>query len=270
MKKHLSQSKPRRPNRSGYLINVGLDSFGNALPDTGKKAAENLSQSIVSRRDVWIGTRSSVSSAKEPEAATWWTRVGFSIPRLTLSASRHKQLIETQPNNENLETAETATVELEREQVAQVFKSLHNSFNEREARLDNRLRALESPAASDNKKPRISPLLFGGLLAGAGCIGAVLFIMTSMKDSMTQMSSNIQTMNQHMGLMATDTGSIAQDVHTMNDSMYFMNNNVANMNGNIGQMNHQVGNMAQTMAPIGDAAAPMGRFSKFFGFFFPF
>lgn len=271
MKKLTSQTQPGKQKSNGYLVNVGLDSFGNAIPDTGAKTAESLTQRVVARRDVWVGTQSAKTTPKEAQPSAWWNIIGFSLPLLSSRPDQHKQLAkrsgQTLPiTNEAPQT----TVEMDQERVALVFKTLQDSFNEREARLDNKLRALEDTKAKQAKKTRLNGWVVGGMLAGASGIGIVLFIMASMKESMNQMSSSIETMNQHMSHMAVDTGTIAQSVHTMNDSMYFMNHNVANMNGNIGHMNQQVGSMAHSIAPMGEAAAPMGRFSRMFQSFFPF
>ena len=235
-------------NQPAHQVNVGLDLFGNAIP-------EGKSLRIVKRHDMVLKP-----SPKRVRAVA-------QVKTARLSVLKHLLpwrvvSVERQP---------PVALDGVSERLEQAFKRLHQEFNEREQQLETKMHALTQTqqrlsATKTKKQVWLLPVI---LIAGAAG-GYMMYIMSSMQGSMIAMSGNINTMNGHMGAMAVDTQAMSQNTQAMNQSMYYMNNNVAYMSGNVAQMNQKVGTLAQAAAPMGDAAATVSPFMKMFKSVMPF
>lgn len=261
--------KPSRTKtKQAHKVNVGLDLFGNAIPDVKSALVEGTGKAlrIVKRQEMLIkpspkraraASRSKTSKSKALVAVTP-TLLERLVPWRMPPVSQPKPVERPHPDGVG-------------ERLEYAFKRLHQEFNEREQKLEAKMQELmqaqqTQTAVKHHKRLWLLPVL---LVAGAAG-GYMMVIMTSMQTSMITMSGNINTMNGHMGAMATDTQAMAQNTQAMNNSMYYMNNNVAYMSGNVAQMNQKVGTLAQAAAPMGEAAATVSPFMKMFKSFMPF
>jgi hypothetical protein len=246
-----------------HQVNVGLDLFGNAIPEVKAAGVEGTGKAlrIVKRHDIILKP-----SPKRVRAATRLkgntsTALIASAPLLLKRLLPWWVAPKTAP-----------PVEVVNERLEYAFKRLHETFNEREQKLDAKMHALQqaqqSLSVAQTKKRRL--WLLPMLLVAGGAGGYMMYIMSSMQSSMIAMSGNINTMNGHIGTMATDTQTMAQSTQSMNQSLYSMNNNVAYMGGNVAQMNQKVGTLAQAAAPMGEAASTMNPFMKAFKSIMPF
>lgn len=257
-----------------HVVNVGLDCFGNAIPELGTDSGKRNTPEIVMRRDVRLGRKPRRRIARnQPLSQRIMPRLFERMTAwLLLPEADDQALVVKKPLKNKLPSVDDGvTIDTHAEGIEQVFRRLHDTFNEREARLENKLRALEQSKllpseAGDKRRYWLWPVV----AAVAAGMGVMLYIMASMQTSMIDMSGNIQAMNQHMSQMAVDTRGMAQNVRGMNESMYYMNNNVVYMSDNVAQMNRQVGNMAHSVAPMGDAASTFSPVTKFFKSFMPF
>ncbi len=233
-------------------LSVGLDVFGNAIPEVKAALVEGTGKTlrVVKRQEVIVKPgrkKTAVNTKARPK-----TKAMMPVSR--------KQDAHTHPEGIG-------------ERLEQAFHRLHQEFNEREQQLEAKMQELKKQhqqalAGKTSTKPR--RWLVAAALAGMGAMGYMMYIMTSMQTSMTAMSGNINTMNGHMGTMATDTQLMSQHIQTMNQSMYYMNNNVAYMSGNVAQMNQKVGTLAQAAQPMSEAASAVSPFTKMFKSFMPF
>ena len=239
-------------------IDVGIDVFGNAIPDNVTAQIESSGKALrVVKRQQMTLKPSRKKSAKKLAVVAATQSPGL-LTRL-LPATWTKPSEKTVVHDGISERLEVA------------FKRLHHEFNEREQQLEVKMHAIQQQhlaLANFKQKKRgvLLSLAAAGMLAG----GYMLYVLTNMQNSMTSMSGNISTMNGHMGAMASDTQNMTQNIQAMNESMYYMNNNVGYMSGNVAQMNQKVGTLAQAAAPMGEAAATMNPFMKAFKSFMPF
>ena len=251
--KNLFKPKPTTTK----TIDVGIDVFGNAIPDnvTAQIEASGKALRVVKRQQVALKPSRKKSTKKlavvTPQSPSLLTRL--------LPATWTKPSVKTIAHDGISERLEVA------------FKRLHHEFNEREQQLEVKMHAIQQQhLALANLKQKKRGLLLSLVAAGMLAGGYMLYVLTNMQNSMTSMSGNISTMNGHMGAMASDTQNMTQNIQAMNESMYYMNNNVGYMSGNVAQMNQKVGTLAQAAAPMGEAAATMNPFMKAFKSFMPF
>ncbi|MEZ5452963.1 MAG: hypothetical protein R3E93_09165 [Thiothrix sp.] len=267
-------------------ISVGLDVFGNAIPDVKSALVEDTGKAlrIVKRQDMVV--KPSRKRSRKQSAATSTALVpvtptllglGRLVPWWTQQAANQKQAKTSDPvTATNVKPVDHPDGISERLEYA--FKRLHQEFNEREQHIEDKMRELR--AEHQNilaTQPKTRAWILPVAVVGASAMGYMMYVMTSMQGSMTAMSGNINTMNGHIGTMANDTQAMSQNtqymsqnMQTMNQSMYYMNNNVAYMSGNVAQMNQQVGSMAQSVRPMGEAASTVSPFMKMFKSFMPF
>lgn len=262
-------------------INVGLDVFGNAIPEVKSALVEGTGKAlrIVKRQDVIVkpprkrnrpvGKKAhSTSRALVPVSPTllgklvpWW-------PPATgqKDATKTKAVTVTQVKPLEHPHADGIADRLEH-----AFKRLHHEFNEREQRLEDKMHALRQQQQSllgTKRKTRLWLLPLA--LVGSAVMGYMMYVMTSMQGSMTAMSGNINTIASDTQSMSHNTQAMSQNMQAMNQNMYYINNNVAYMSGNVAQMNQKVGTLAQAAAPMGEAASTVSPFMKMFKSFMPF
>ncbi|WMP16934.1 hypothetical protein [Thiothrix lacustris] len=241
-------------NQQAYHVNVGLDLFGNAIPEVRSALVDGTGKSlqIVKRHDMVLKLNPKrIRAAARVKTPSSLSLLGRLMPWRA--------------------TPEPLPVDGVSERLELAFKRLHQEFNAREQQLEDKIQALQQvqqslAAVKTKKRLWLLPVL---LVAGAAG-GYMMVIMSSMQSSMIAMSGNINTMNGHMGAMAVDTQAMSQNTQAMNQSMYYMNNNVASMSGNMAQMNQNVGTLAQAAAPMGEAAATVSPFMKMFKSVMPF
>lgn len=275
----ISSKKPR-------TISVGLDVFGNAIPEVRPALVEGSGGAlrIVRRQDVIVrpSRKRKMASAGQTSASKALVPVSPALlGRLLPWWLQQKQAKAT----DNTEPAVTAQPSLGHphpegvgERLEYAFQHLHQAFNGREQQLEDKMRELrEEHQNLLAAKPKLQAWVLPTVLLGSSAMAYMMYVMTSMQGSMTAMSGNINTMNGHIGTMAADTQSMSQNtqsmsqnMQTMNQSMYYMNHNVAYMSGNVAQMNQKVGTLAQAAAPMGEAASTVSPFMKMFKSFMPF
>jgi len=262
MKHTNTKSKP------AHHVNVGLDVFGNAIPEIKSAQVEGTGKAIALR----IVKRHDTVLKPSPKRVRAATRVkkstskALSVVIPNLLERLVPWLTQTKPALEHPSAVDGVSERLEH-----AFKRLHHEFNEREQQLEAKMHELQHAqqtlaATKTKRQVWLVPMI---VMAGAAG-GYMMYIMSSMQASMITMSGNINTMNGHIGTMATDTQTMAYSTQSMNQSMYYMNNNVAYMSGNVAQMNQKVGTLAQAAAPMGEAAATVSPFMKMFKSFMPF
>lgn len=272
-------SKPTKTK----TLSVGLDVFGNAIPEVKSALVEGTGKAlrIVRRQEVIVKPSRKQARVKTKAFKQQSTEiVPVSPVRLSRLIPWTKQAEQTKQTRTKA-SVETSTAKRKQddqahpegigERLEYAFHRLHQEFNEREQQLEVKMQELKEQhenllAGKTKKRLWLAPVV----VAAVGVVGYMMYVMTSMQTSMTAMSGNINTMNGHMGTMAGDTQVMSQNVQTMNQSMYYMNNNVAYMSGNVAQMNQQVGAMARAAAPMGEAASTMSPFMKMFKSFMPF
>ena len=204
-------------NQPAHQVNVGLDLFGNAIP-------EGKSLRIVKRHDMVLKP-----SPKRVRAVA-------QVKTARLSVLKHLLpwrvvSVERQP---------PVALDGVSERLEQAFKRLHQEFNEREQQLETKMHALTQTQQrlSATKTKRQVWLLPVILIAGAAG-GYMMYIMSSMQGSMIAMSGNINTMNQSM--------------YYMNNNVAYMSGNVAQMNqkvGTLAQAAAPMGDAAATVSPF--------------------
>lgn len=279
LKKTLTRTSQKRK------LSVGLDIFGNAIPEVESAQVEGTGKSlrVVRRQEVIV--KPGRKQAKVPKASKKASTTSKTAALVPVKPGLVGRLLPwSQPAAKGSDSKAVAKViPVERkhtehphadtigERLEYAFKRLHQEFNEREHQLEQRMQELKQQhqqalAGKTQKRLWLAPLA----LAVVGVVGYMMYIMSSMQGSMVAMSGNINTMNGHMGTMAGDTQVMSQNIQTMNQSMYYMNNNVAYMSGNVAQMNQKVGTLAQAAQPMGEAASAVSPFTKMFKSFMPF
>ncbi|OQX12673.1 MAG: hypothetical protein BWK73_14375 [Thiothrix lacustris] len=255
-------------SKFAHHVNVGLDMFGNAIPEVKSAAVDGTGKAIAMR----IVKRHDMVLKPSPKRVRAATRVKKTTSKalITLTPNLLERLVPWWTQAKPVLEHPPAVDEVN-ERLEHAFKSLHHEFNAREQQLEAKMHALQhaqQTLAATNTKRQI--WLWPVMLAAGAAGGYMMYIMSSMQASMTAMSGNINTMNAHIGTMATDTQTMAYSTQSMNQSMYYMNNNVAYMSGNVAQMNQKVGTLAQAAAPMGEAAATVSPFMNMFKSFMPF
>ncbi|WGZ92950.1 MAG: hypothetical protein QJT81_14075 [Candidatus Thiothrix putei] len=256
-------------SKQAHQVNVGLDVFGNAIPEIKSAQVEGTGKAIAMR----IVKRHDMVLKPSPKRVRAATRVKKSTSQalVTVTPNLLERLIPWWVQAANKSVEHQPTVDGVSERLEHAFKRLHQEFNEREQKLEakmNELQQVQQTLAVAKLKQRL--WLFPVIVLAGAAGGYMMYIMSSMQASMITMSGNINTMNGHIGTMATDTQAMAQSTQAMNQSMYYMNNNVAYMSGNVAQMNQKVGTLAQAAAPMGEAASTVSPFMKMFKSFMPF
>ncbi len=204
-------------NQPAHQVNVGLDLFGNAIP-------EGKSLRIVKRHDMVLKP-----SPKRVRDVARVKTARFSVLKHLLPW--RVVSVERQP---------PVALDGVSERLEQAFKRLHQEFNEREQQLETKMHALTQTQQrlSATKTKRQVWLLPVILIAGAAG-GYMMYIMSSMQGSMIAMSGNINTMNQSM--------------YYMNNNVAYMSGNVAQMNqkvGTLAQAAAPMGDAAATVSPF--------------------
>ncbi|MBU0654403.1 MAG: hypothetical protein KJ914_04625 [Gammaproteobacteria bacterium] len=281
MMKAIPQSMKRTTTKTKQAskLSVGLDIFGNAIPEVKSALVEGTGKAlrIVRRQDVIVKpsrkkavAKARVVTRKTALVAASPTLLGRLIPWIKPVEQPHKKPVaKVAPVQRKHDTQ--AHPDGIGERLEYAFRRLHQEFNEREQQLEAKMQELKQQhqhtlAGKTKSRAWLAPVA----LAAVGVVGYMMYVMTSMQTSMTAMSGNINTMNGHMGVMAGDTQVMSQNIQTMNQSMYYMNNNVAYMSGNVAQMNQKVGTLAQAAQPMGEAASAISPFTKMFKSFMPF
>lgn len=266
-------SKTQQP----YTISVGLDVFGNAIPDLKPAQVEGTGKSlrVVKRQDMLVRpSRKRSRNTLKPSTSRALVAVGPALlGRLVpwwVAAGKQKGTGNGQPLLK-VEPLHPPATEGVNERLEQAFNRLHHEFNEREQRLEDKMQALREKQHSLLGTRRkllvwVLPLVVGGSVV----MGYLLYVMTSMQGSMVAMSGNINTIAVDTQAMSQNTQYMSQNIEGMNQSMAYMNNNVAYMSGNVAQMNQKVGTLAQAAAPMGEAASTVSPFMKMFKSFMPF
>jgi len=270
MMKAIAQSlKPAfTRGRKPYVVSVGLDIFGNAVPEAKSAQLENIGRvsRIVRHQDVLV-----YPSRKGKRTTQMGKKAGGAFK--TLLAFPPSLLARLRPwrqpavNWKNATGGSLLPVVRQRpmdelpqavridENLAYELKHLPQEVNEfrLEPRIYEQVQEHQKPLESQRTTlTQILPLA----VVAAVVIGYLLYVMTGMQGSMTAMSGNIQT-------MATDTRTISQNMQTMNQSMHDMNHNVA-------EMNQKVGTLAKSAAPMGEATSAVNPLIKMFKSFMPF
>jgi uncharacterized protein YoxC len=272
MIKAIAQSlKPALAKRpKPYVVSVGLDIFGNAIPEAKSAQRENSGgvSRIVRRQDVLV-----YPSRKRRRTTPMSQKAGVVFKRLLAftsallarlrpwrkpAAHRNKAIsgsllpvLRPRPID-TLPPAGPIAEPLEYE-----LKPLPLEFNACAQRLEPRIYEVQQeplkPQVTENAiRAQLLPLA----LVVALVVVYLLYVMTGMQGSMTAMSGNIQA-------MASDTRAMSQNMQAMNQSMHDMNHNVA-------EMNQKVGTLAKTAAPMGEAASTVSPLTKMFKSLMPF
>lgn len=255
-------------SKHAHHVNVGLDVFGNAIPEIKSAQVDGTGKAIAMR----IVKRQDMVLKPNPKRVRAATRVKKSTSKALIAVTPNllERLVpwwvQAKPALEH-----PPAVDGVNERLEHAFKRLHHEFNEREQKLEAKMHELQQAqqslvATKTKRQVWLVPMI---VVAGAAG-GYMMYIMSSMQASMITMSGNINTMNGHIGTMAADTQTMAYSTQSMNQSMYYMNNNVAYMSGNVAQMNQKVGTLAQAAAPMGEAASTVSPFMKMFKSFMPF
>lgn len=270
MKKLLTKKTVRKTQLK--TRKVGLDSFGNAIPEVPSAKVEGTGKAlqIVETRDIIIAPPKAQRKARKVEKAapvkvSWLSKV-----RSVFSKSEPKPA--EQKAHDDL-------VDDLSHRMESAFTELKREFIEREAHLEQRLHEVKEHHALALTSQKTQKKW---LLAGAGTVGFamavyLLVVMTSMEGSMSNMTGDMSAMSSHVQDMSGNTQAMTQSVSQMNDSMAYMNYSVNQLNGNVGamnqnvaQMNQNVGSMSQSVKPMGEAAQTATPFMKFFKNFMPF
>jgi hypothetical protein len=243
-----SAESPRLP----AIRRVGLDAFGNAIPDVPSTRAARPGRSLQV-----VATKQLVERRPETAAATgeWMPRAGGLLAGVArwghaVSAWRPRGAVPAALPDEDDSRLEYA------------FRRLHEEFGVREQRLQAQLHEL------DERQQRllghapwkwVAPLALVAALA----LGYALYLLAAMQESITGMAGDVATMNGHMDGMADSTRTMSENMDTVNRSM-------AQLNGDMGQMNRNVGAIAAATAPMGQAVQSVSPFMQTFRRFMPF
>jgi prefoldin subunit 5 len=265
------QSKRTKHKPKPTKLMVGFDIFGNAVPDVASAQVEGTGKAlrVVKRQEVTV--KPGRKQKTKQSTALVAVKSGF-LGRLIPWANQASQ----QPEAKVIKIQRAPAHDHETSGIAErleyAFKRLHQEFNEREQQLEDRLQEIrqQHQQLTQAKQQQKSRWVLPVSIAAAAGGGYMLYVLTSMQNSMTAMSGNITAMNGHIGTMAGDTQAMSQNLQTMNNSVYYLNGNVANMNASVAQMNQQVGTLAQAAAPMGQAAQTMTPFMKMFKSIMPF
>lgn len=257
-------------SRKPHVVSVGLDIFGNAIPEAKPAQLESSGKKsrIVRRQDVLV-----YPSRKRKRTTNMGNKAGSAFK--TLQAFTPSLLARLRPwrmpaaSRKNATSGSLLPVVRQRpiddhppagrigEPLEYEFKHLPEEFNERERRLEPRIYELsQEPLRSLGTPRKIRAQVLTLAMVVALVIVYLLYVMTGMQGSMTAMSGNIHT-------MATDTRTMSQNMQAMNQSMHDMNHNVT-------EMNQKVGTLAQSAAPIGAAASTVSPLTKMFKSLMPF
>ncbi len=236
-------------------LTVNFDAYGNAVPDTPSIQTEtsSIAATIVETREILIHPSKKQGSKSQP---------GYQHLLKTLLPRRAKPAINLPAKTEFIpRQAHHTHASPVSEVLEQGFRKLHDEFQRREQQLELRFQALSHQQQHKPlfKKYWLIPLAIAGTVA----MGYMLYVLTSMQQSMTIMSSSIPTMNQHMGEMA-------QDTHYMSQNMQALNGNITHMNHSFQQMNQQMGTVSRAMIPMGQAAETTQPFLSMMRSFMPF
>ncbi len=251
----------KNKTRKAQSRTVNFDAYGNAIPDTPsvKNETSTVAASIVETREIMITPRRSSSPAPSRPAKksilktlTSWRSKSSSVAVVDTDVSTDyipKQELQPHPAHQISEVLELG------------FQKLHAEFNRREQQMELRFQALSQQHQHKAvlKKYWLIPVAVVGALA----MGYMLYILTSMQNSMTIMSSSIPMMNQHISEMA-------QDTQNMSGNMQALNGNVTQMNSSFQQMNQQMGTVSQAVIPMGKAAKTAQPFMSMMRSFMPF
>lgn len=222
-----AHTKTRKP----YSVSVGLDAFGNAVPEAKSLPVEfRAGASRIVRREEMLVHPSRKRTRKNAKL----TLMAF---RRLLPALR-KPPLESSPTPSRDEP-----LDVEFRLVPQVVKAPDLRL---EPSIHETTDSSVSATAVQGKMPaQALPLA----LAVAGVVFYLLYVMTGMQGSMSTMSGNIQT-------MATDTRAMSQNMQAMNR--------------NVEQMNQNVGAIAKSTAPMGEAASTVSPFTRMVKAILPF
>jgi uncharacterized protein YoxC len=264
------QNKHTKHKPKPTKLMVGFDIFGNAVPDVASAQVEGTGKAlrVIKRQEVTVKPgRKQKTKQSTALVAVKPSILGRLIPWTNQTSPQPKASVtKIQP----VPAHDHAVAGLS-ERLEYAFKRLHHEFNEREQQLENRLQEIRQQhkqlmQVKQKQRRWVWPVAVAAAAGG----GYMLYVLTSMQNSMTAMSGNITAMNGHIGTMAGDTQAMSQNLQTMNNSVYYLNGNVANMNASVAQMNQQVGTLAQAAAPMGQAAQTVTPFMKMFKSIMPF
>ena len=266
-------------SRKPYVVSVGVDRFGNAIPQAKSAPLENGEgeSRIVRQQDVLIypsRKRKRTTNMGKNAGGAFKTLMAFTpslLARLRpwrMPAANKKNatggsllpVVRQRPIDEYPPAAridEPLECEFRECKEFKEFRRLPLEANEPDDRLEPRIyelsQELPTPPVSQSKnRAQVLPLA----MIVALVVVYLLYVMTGMQGSMMAMSGNINT-------MATDTRTISQNMQAMNQSVHDMNHNVA-------EMNQKVGTLAKSAAPMGEAVSAVSPITKMFKSFFPF
>ncbi len=266
-----SIKKSRRPVKVKTKV-VGLDTFGNAIPDAAQVEGTGKSLRVVEAREIEIRPgkrqrRKPVVVSPEVQKTGVLARVGGFFRRPRVEAELRAQ-----------QEAHAEFVSDLSGRFEHAFEELKKEFSEREQQLEEKLKmvsqALPSPdsatqTASKKGWQQHMKVALGGLVAVL-VGGYLMYVLTSMKGSMTAMSDNMTAMNGNIGAMSEDTRIMSEGIQKLDGNMRYMNGNIAQMNGNMARMNQNVGQMTRAVEPMGQAAQNVNPFLGAMKSFFPF
>lgn len=239
---------------------VSFDAFGNAIPDTPSIQDEtsSVAATIVETREVVVSPRK-ITTNKPTAEKTLFT--GGVLQALSPWRSRLNTTI-TRPKTHTIADPELI---YRQEHVSSIlelgFRKLHEEFERREQQMEHRFQIMAQQMQS---KPLLKAHWVITLaVTGSLAVGYVLYLLTSMQNSMNIMSSSIPAMNQHINSMANDT-------RNMSGNMQALNGNVSQMNTSFQQMNQQMSTVSNAMAPMGKVARTTQPFFSMMRHFMPF
>lgn len=253
------------------VVSVGLDAFGNAIPEAKSAPAASSARGarIVRREDVLVGP-SRKRQRKTAAIATARVRVfkALSTSMRSLLARVRPQRMPASGRQEDAGSrsllpviARSKPEQAQETRTGSVldgaFRRLPQESQRHEDRLEPTIheppREATEPSSAER---RIPPETYPAAMVVALIVIYFLYVMGSMQGSMMAMSGNIHT-------MATDTHSMSQNMQAMNRSMQDMNHNVS-------EMNQKVGTLAKAAAPMGEAASSVSPFTRILKSILPF
>lgn len=244
---------------------VNLDRYGNAIPEV-----ENMDEKLFSSA-FKVTERCEITIV--PQDLPMQTNVQKGLLQKLFGGNESKTSV---PDTISID----ATLEREdvNDRVEEAFKRLHETFNEREARLEAQIQTLKAQqtqallpqTATQLKQKKSSWTLLMIGLAGGVALSYMLYVLTMMQTSMTTMSSDMSNMNQHMQGISQDTKAMSDNTASMSGQMQSMNQSMQHLNGQVGHMNQQMGTLSRAAEPMADTAGAMRPFTKMFNAFMPF
>lgn len=275
--KKIAKAK-RRPTKV-KTRRVGLDTFGNAIPDAAQVEGTGKSLRVVEARDIEIRPGKKRRRRKPVTVTPTATQAGV----LSRWAERFRRTRAEDEIRAQQEAHDEIVSDLSG-RFEHAFEELRKEFKEREQQLEEKLKVvsqtLPSPSTNAASKTNVSSkagsklqqhlkVAFGGLVAVL-VGGYLLYVLTSMEGSMTEMSSNMTAMNGSIGAMGQDTRIMSDGIQKLDGNMRYMNGNIAQMNGNMAHMNQNVGQMTRAVEPMGQAAQNVNPFLGAMRSFLPF